>query len=52
MSHLPKLRKIPKDEYSLGNIFKKEANTFAEYTGLYGFVAKSACKLKWSLLPG
>ena len=33
---------IPKDEYSLGNVFKKEANIFAEYTGLYGFVAKSA----------
>jgi hypothetical protein len=33
---------MPKDEYSLGNVFKKEANIFAEYTGLYGFVAKSA----------
>jgi hypothetical protein len=33
---------IPKDEYSIGNVFKKEANIFAEYTGLYGFVAKSA----------
>ena len=32
----------PKDEYSLGNVFSKEANIFAEYTGLYGFVAKSA----------
>jgi len=33
---------LPKDEYSLGNVFSKEANIFAEYTGLYGFVAKSA----------
>ena len=33
---------IPKDEYSLGNVFGKEANIFAEYTGAYGFVAKSA----------
>ena len=33
---------LPKDEYSLGNVFAKEANIFAEYTGLYGFVAKSA----------
>ena len=33
---------LPKDEYSLGNVFGKEANIFAEYTGLYGFVAKSA----------
>jgi hypothetical protein len=33
---------IPKDEYSLGNVLSKEANIFAEYTGLYGFVAKSA----------
>ena len=33
---------LPEDEYSLGNVFKKEANIFAEYTGLYGFVAKSA----------
>ena len=33
---------LPKDEYSLKNVFKKEANIFAEYTGLYGFVAKSA----------
>jgi len=32
----------PKDEYSIGNVFSKEANIFAEYTGLYGFVAKSA----------
>jgi hypothetical protein len=33
---------LPKDEYSIGNVFKKETNIFAEYTGLYGFVAKSA----------
>ena len=33
---------LPKDEYSLGNAFKKEANISAEYTGLYGLVAKSA----------
>jgi hypothetical protein len=32
---------LPKDEYSIGSVFKKEANIFAEYTGLYGFVAKS-----------
>jgi hypothetical protein len=31
-----------KDEYALGSVLKKEANIFAEYTGLYGFVAKSA----------
>jgi hypothetical protein len=35
-------RSRTKDEYSLGNVFSKEANIFAEYTGLYGFVAKSA----------
>ena len=33
---------LHRDEYSLGNVFSKEANIFAEYTGLYGFVAKSA----------
>jgi hypothetical protein len=33
---------IPQDEFSLGNVFKKEVNIFAEYTGLYGFGAKSA----------
>ena len=33
---------MPKDEYTLGKVFGKEANIFAEYTGLYGFVAKSA----------
>jgi hypothetical protein len=33
---------LPKDEYSVGNVLKKEANIFAEYTDLYGFVAKSA----------
>jgi hypothetical protein len=32
----------PKDEYTLGKVFGKEANIFAEYTGLYGSVAKSA----------
>src|ERR1700761_2651067 len=31
-----------KDEYSLGSVLSKEADIFAEYTGLYGFVAKSA----------
>jgi hypothetical protein len=33
---------LPKDEYSIGNVFKKEADIFAEHTGLHGFVAKSA----------
>jgi hypothetical protein len=32
---------LPKDEFSLGNALKKETNIFAEYTGLYGFIAKS-----------
>jgi hypothetical protein len=33
---------MPQDEFSIGNVFKKEVNIFAEYTGLSGFVAKSA----------
>jgi hypothetical protein len=32
---------LPKDEFSIGNALKKEATIFAEYTGLYGFIAKS-----------
>ena len=34
----------PKDEFSIGNALKKEATIFAEYTGLYGFIAKSAAR--------
>jgi len=33
--------RVPKDEYSLKNVFGKEAKIFAEYKGLYGFIAKS-----------
>jgi len=32
---------LPKDEFAIGNALRKEANIFAEYTGLYGFIAKS-----------
>ena len=32
---------MPKDEFTLGRAAGQEANIFAEYTGLYGFIAKS-----------
>jgi hypothetical protein len=32
---------MPKDEFTLGRAAGPEANIFAEYTGLYGFIAKS-----------
>ena len=38
----------PKDEFGLGRSLKQEAAIFAEYTGLYGFVAQSAYN---ALLP-
>jgi len=41
----PKVQRLflatAEDEFSIGNALKKEATIFAEYTGLYGFIAKS-----------
>jgi len=31
----------PRDEFTLGHAMGQEANAFAEYTGLFGFIAKS-----------
>lgn len=32
----------PKDEFGLGRVLDREATIFSEYTGLYGFLARSA----------
>jgi hypothetical protein len=32
---------MPKDEFTMGRAAGQEANIFAEYTGLFGFIAKS-----------
>jgi hypothetical protein len=43
---------MPKDEFTLGRAAGQEANIFSEYTGLFGFIAKSVWNgLGKALLP-